>query len=213
MNVRHFRKVTVILAVLLLAVIFGMAVQSQEAYAAKKISRVAYDQVMKYKNTAYCAGCAGIFKVKLRNGKPKKITRIMEEEECYDEDYSFVIAMRKKGKYIYYIERTNGASTRLLRVGIKSHKKKLLEYFCTAYAIKGKKLYYTIEDDFKTAHRVMKLNGKGKKKTGIKVKMNSIKSNTKGYSVKNKRKGKYVVSYLKTPKGTFKLGKVRYYNF
>jgi hypothetical protein len=52
----------------------------------------------------------------------------------------------------------------------------------------------------------MKLNGKDKKKTSTKPVMKYSKSNAKGYSVVMKEKGRKVITYLKTPKGKFKLG-------
>lgn len=212
MKVRQLRVVKAVASITILAMILlaaAMTAENQETYAAsKKITRRAYDRVMKYKNTAYCAGCAGIYKVKLKNGKPVKITHIMKEQACYGV-YAFPGAMRKKGKYIYYIEKTNGASSYLKRVGIRSHKDKILAHFATEYAISGKKIYYTEDDDYSVSHKVMKLSGKGKKKTSVKVKMNTMNSNVSGYSVKYKKKGKYVVDYLKTPKGTYKLGKVK----
>jgi len=212
MNVRRLREVIVILAVLLLAVIFGMAVQSQESYAAKKIKGTTYEQVMKYKNTAYVIGCSGLYKVKLKNGKAKKITRLVKMTETFGPD-SLLYGMRKKGSYIYYVSGTNGTSSRLIRVGIRSHKIKTLAKNTYKYAFKGKKIYYTVEDDISTHNRVMSINGKNKKKTKVKVVRIDKETNAKGYKVINKGKGKYVISYLKTPKGKFRLGKVKNYSW
>ena len=59
------------------------------------------------------------------------------------------------------------------------------------------------------SYKVMKLNGKSKKKTKIKPAEKNKKTNARGYSMKYKKKGKYVKTYLKTPKGTYYLGKIK----
>ena len=158
---KYLKKGSMLLVIILLVMAFGALVQYQEAYAkSKTIERVAYNEVMKYKNTVYCASPAGIYKVKLRNGKMKKKTCLTKE--AY-EPY----AMRKKGKCIYYIDGSNGTQCTFARVGIKTHKVKYLADGASdfAYAIKGKKIYYSADDyDGVTyKHRVMKLNGKNKK--------------------------------------------------
>ena len=212
MKARKLVKAQVLLAAVLLTMAVGMALQSQDVYA-KTIKRVAYNGVMKYKGTAYCASCAGIYKVKIRNGKVVSKTCLMKEKVCYG-PYSLAGSMRKKGGYVYYVEGTNGTVSYLKRVGIRSHKSQLLSNYTFAYAIKGKKLYYSVEKDWtSTAHKVMTLSGKHKKKTSMKVKMTNKSSNVKGYKIVEKEKGKYVISYLKTPKGKYKLGKVFNYSY
>ena len=212
MKARKLVKAQVLLAAVLLTLAVGMALQGQNVYA-KTIKRVAYNGVMKYKSTAYCASCAGIYKVKIRNGRLVSKTCLMKEEVCYG-PYSLAGSMRKKGGYVYYVEGTNGTTSYLKRAGIRSHKAQLLSNYTFAYAIKGKKLYYSVEKDWDSiSHKVMTLSGKHKKKTSIKVKMTNKSSNAKGYKIVEKEKGKYVISYLKTPKGKYKLGKVFNYSY
>lgn len=81
-----------------------------------------------------------------------------------------------------------------------------------SYVIKGKKIYYKGHDSKKK--RVMKLNGKSKKKTSVTPVMNNQPSNAAGYSItyteqyygQDESEVCIVTTYLNTPKGKYKLG-------
>ena len=129
----------------------------------------------------------------------------------------------KKGDYLYYMMGGNGLGGRLLyRKNLKTGKiKKLSKDWIEAYTLKGKKIYYTyFTGGFgnKTAARVMKLNGKGKKKTSVRQKRVVRFTNNKNYKIYSSPiyddYGNYVKvnTYLKTPKGKIYLGYDPYFN-
>ena len=119
--------------------------------------------------------------------------------------------MKKKGNYLYYVHGSEGTYWELQRTNVKTGKTKTLGKMCTDYAIRNGKIYgefwKVTDDDEKPYYRVMKMNGKNKKKTSKKPAMKTKKTNAKGYSVKYKERGSYVKTYLKTPKKTYYLGK------
>jgi len=122
----------------------------------------------------------------------------------------------KKGDYLYYMLGGNSYGGRLYRKNLKTEKiKRLSKEWIEAYTIKGKKIYYTYYTggfSGKTAARVMKLNGKGKKKTSARLKRVVRFTNNKNYKIYSSPiyddYGNYVKenTYLKTPKGKIYLG-------
>ena len=198
-----------------------MPVMSGEftAHAASgTVKMTTYDEVIKIKNTVYCAGAKGIYKVKLKNGKVKSKKLIVKAANPLFGPYTYIGEMKKKGNYIYYMHASEGTLWTLLRVNIKTGKEKTLisfneqKYF--GYVIKNKKIYYDDQDgsdeyNIKANVYSMKLNGTGKKKASVKPLMKQKKTNKKGYSIVIKQKGRYAKDYLKTPKGKFYLGKVK----
>lgn len=189
----------------------------QASAASKTVSSTTYDQVVKSGNTAYCAGAYAIYKVKLsKSGKVKKVTRIVNGGTVWDSGTRMIRHMMKKGKYLYYVDygACDGSATNLKRVNTETKKTKKLVFTDNVfygYAIKDKKLFAKYDSDGKAIKRSMKLNGKSKKKTSKKIVMKTHKSNKKGYSMKYKDVNGYVEAYLKTPKGTFYLGKTKHY--
>ena len=199
----------------LLALMVVVSFMPQPASAASKsVSSTTYDQVVKDGNTAYCAGAYAIYKVKLsKSGKVKKVTRIVKGGTVWDRDARMIGHMKKKGKYLYYLDygELDGSVTYLKRVNTETKKKKKLVFTdCdfNAYAIKDKKLYCKYYDE-KTVKKVMKLDGSSKKKTSKKIVMHTKKSSTKGYSMKYETRNGYIEAYLKTPKGKYYLGKTK----
>lgn len=197
------KKFLACIMVLAIAVAFMPA----NTFAASKTAKMkAYDQVIKSGNTVYCAGAEGLYKVKVKNGKVVS-KKVISQAETFG-TYSYYSGMKKKGGYIYLQVSTEGTPFYLDRIKTSSGACKKLaganDQGEISYAIKGKKIYYKAYDS-KTG-RVMKLNGKDKKKTSTKPVMKHSKSNAKGYSVVMKEKGRKVITYLKTPKGKFKLG-------
>lgn len=202
------RIVSIFLTMMMVVTMLPMQVS-----AAGTVKMTTYDQVYKTKNTVYCIGAAGIYKVTVKNGKVKKVKKIYKETECYG-DYRCADSMKKKGGYLYFIIMSDSsAGGGINRVNIKTTKEKCLSGFVNCldgYAIKDKKIYYRYEDDNgKMKTMSMSLNGKNKKKSSMKVSMDPKKTNTKGYSTVIKIKDGYVKDYLKTPKGKFYLGKIK----
>ncbi len=197
------------LALLLTALVVAVAFMPASAFAASKAKMTVYTEVYKTGNTVYCAGEGdSIYKVRVKDDKVTSKKKVMETTFCMG-PYSYVWSMKKKGGYIYYELGGEGTYNQLKRVQISSGKKKTLTSCVNDYAIKGKKIYYSNydEDSDKLKYRVMKLNGKNKKKSSVHAQSKYKRSNAAGYSVKYKKKGGYAKTYLKTPQGTYYLGK------
>ena len=200
------KKITACILVLAVAVAF----MPVSAFAASSAKMTAYDQVVKSGNNVYCAGAEGLYKVKVKKGKVVS-KKILVRAESFGA-YSYFSGMKKKGKYIYMQTSTEGTPIYLDRVKIKTGKIKTLasanDLGGVDYAIKNGKIYYKFERGKK---KVMKLNGKNNKKTSVKPVTKYKKTNAKGYSVIMKEKGTKVTTYLKTPKGKYKLGSHKAY--
>ncbi|MBQ9059620.1 MAG: hypothetical protein IJ128_00575 [Firmicutes bacterium] len=198
------------LAACFMIMAIAIAFMPTSAFAASKVKMTASDQVVINGSYAYCAGASGIYKVKLKKGKATSIKRLVRNDEVGGA-YSYFDAMKKKGKYLYYREGGEGTMGSINRVNVSSGKQKCLAMtgYHEDYAIKGKKIYYYKydEESGNPPKREMKLNGKSKKKSSKAAVLKTRVSNEKGYSVKIKKKGYYVKDYLKTPKGTYYLGK------
>lgn len=210
------RIIAVLMAVMLLAVFAPATVFA----TSDSVYMTGYDQVIKKKNTVYCAGTGGIYRVILKNGKVKSKKRIVKNEYAFAPK-SYQCAMRLKGNYLYFLSGGEGTGGSLCRVRSSGGKVKRLatniplsdQYF--KYAIKGTKIYYytyKLDEDYNIAgiaRRMMSLNGKNKSKTSKKAVLKHKKRNVKGYSVRIKTSGSYYKDYLKTPKGSFYLGKAK----
>jgi len=198
------------LMMVVLALAVAVVCVPASALASPKVKMTAYDGVLKSGNTVYCASPGwGIYKARVKNGKVVKKKWLVKETVGWGEG-TFIGPMKKKSGYLYFISFSDGTYTELNRVKLSTGKCKTIAYNVTAYAIKGKKIYAEITDPEygKKSYCVMKLNGKAKKKTSVKPAM-KVKHRVKGYSVKYKEKGKYIKTYLKTPKGKYYIGKVR----
>lgn len=197
------RKVLACLLSLAIAVTF----MPVPAFAATK-SMTAYDEVIKDGNTVYCCTYGGIYKVKLKkNGHIKSKKRLVAGGI---RESSYPTHMKKKGGYIYFIAWSEGVWSQICRVKISSGKEKALASGLIAdYAISGSKIYYALENEETGAvkKRVMKLNGKSKKKTKTKVRMKHKASNAKGYRIVQEDRGSYCYYWLKTPKGREYIGR------
>lgn len=200
---------TVILAIILIMT------STFSTFAESNVKMTVYNQIVKSGNTLYCAGegCS-LYKVKVKNGKVvnKKKIYTVAGGLCMGE-YSYIDSLKKKGKYLYYIQWSDGVSSGLCRIKLKGKKPKLVAKNCIDYAMKGNKLYaeiykITYYDEF-SIYRVMKLNGKNKKETAVKPAVKHKRANTEKYSLIYKESGKYVKTYLKTNKGKYYLGKTK----
>lgn len=125
-----------------------------------------------------------------------------------------------KGNYLYYIEHGHSVGdSRISRININNGKyKKLAENVdIKGFVIKGSKIYYTKEvlnlKNWKTkkTHMVMKLNGKGKKKTKYNIVVSHKVSNTDGYGVYfefvSRKTSNLKDYYLQTPIGDIYLSR------
>lgn len=194
----------------LIALVVAVAFMPATVFAASgSVKAVTYAHVYKSGKTAYCAGETGIYKVTLKKGKLKKKKRIVKSGE-----FSHIFSFKKKGKYIYYEDWTEGTLAYIRRAKTSGGKVKTLASVeeLEDYVVKGNKIYYSCYDydkGDKLVYKVMKLNGKKKKSTSVRPVQVSRESNAAGYTVITKYSGRYVKDYLKTPKGTFYLGEYK----
>ncbi|MBQ9014506.1 MAG: DUF5050 domain-containing protein [Firmicutes bacterium] len=187
---------------ILTAVIVAAAFMPATAFAKTKTSTV-YSQVVKKGKYVYCASYAGLYRVNVKTNKVKKLS---------SDDAG---RMKLSGKYIYYISYTSGTLTNLCRVKKTGGGHRQLAVNVDKYKIEKKKIYCNDHHYYegKETWRVMKLNGKNKKKSKVKVRMNVKMTNAGKYSVVNKFMDDYdadynVLCYLKKPNGkTVYLGK------
>ena len=202
------KKIIACFVILAVAVAF-MPVMSFAA--SKTVKMTVYNQVYKTGNTVYCGGAKGLYKVTLKKGKVKKAKVLCKYASLFGA-YSYIGGIKKKGKYIYFTGGSEGTYWTIMRVKTSGKGLKQLAGISTSeYVIKGKKIYYVDydwDDDEKELYYSMKLNGKSKHRTSTKVKMKTKRSNAAKYSVIMKEYKGYAYDYLKTPKGTFFLGKV-----
>ena len=179
---RHRRLLA---TVLMTALVFtSFTVVSFGGSGTKKMT--VYDEVVVSGNYAYCSAAPGIYRVNL---KTNKVKRIVDNSEYYTITGP-LFGMKVHKGYLYYMG-TGGIGSPLHRVKKSGGKTK---YLCVVddYAIKKGKIYYQAfdVDKDKSVKKVMKLNGKNKKKSSYKVKNKYKKSNKKGYKVKYVKTGK-----------------------
>ena len=197
------RKAIICLLVLFTAVAFMPA----KTYAASKTVKSTAYSVYKSGKYIYCTGKSGIYKVKVKKGKVvsrKQLVRL----DGYGSIYSFI----KKGKYLYFQLYSTGTPSDLCRVRITGGKMQKLVHFSEdgAFAVKGKKIYYTgYNGNYKYVRKVMNLNGSGKKNTKVTPERSTVESNVLNYESVTKTSGKYYKDYLKTPAKSNYLGKVK----
>jgi Tol biopolymer transport system component len=209
MREKHFKRITTVLLAVMIALVFSAVSTLEVSAASRTIKMKTYDDVIKSGNTVYCNTSDGIYKVNAKSGKAVRLVKRNPEKSIWE--------MKKKGKYIYY-KMTDEDTVYLYRIKITGGKAKKLyngdsEKWIMSYVISGKKIYYT-ENRYESGNdkcynKVMKLNGKSKKKTGVIAKEICKMTNKKGWSIKEKYKGKYIYSYLKTPNKTILICKTK----
>ncbi len=201
MNRSH--KSMFLITIMVIAIAFSFTVPVESVSAASKTKKMAVYSCIKSGDTVYCSNDHRIFKVDLGTEKVTVLTG----------GKGYPNRLKLKGKYLYYRDSyqgfdKNGYSGYVYRIHVKTKAKKKLAG-ATAYAIKGKKLYATAErlmgNKLKTQKRVMKLNGKSKKKTKYKAKNSFKKTNRKGYYVTDdidwENYDQPANYYLRTPDG------------
>ncbi len=206
------KRIMSFLLVLMIAVAF---LPAEASAASGKVKMTGCDQVLKSGNIVYCAGSEGIYQVGVDNAGRVTNVRMLHRSETMG-NYSYFYGMKLKGKYLYAQYMTEGTPFGLCRVHVATGKYKTLasvnDKGSVEYAIKGKKIYFKAKSSKKG--KVMKLNGKSKKKTSTKPKMIHVNSNDPGYSliiaeqeIPHPDYDEYLeTTYLRTPAGTFKLG-------
>ena len=206
------KRIMSFLLVLMIAVAF---LPAEASAASGKVKMTGCDQVLKSGNIVYCAGSEGIYQVGVDNAGRVTNVRMLHRSETMG-NYSYFYGMKLKGKYLYAQYMTEGTPFGLCRVHVATGKYKTLasvnDKGSVEYAIKGKKIYFKAKSSKKG--KVMKLNGKSKKKTSTKPKMIHVNSNDPGYSliiaeqeISHPDYDEYLeTTYLRTPAGTFKLG-------
>lgn len=180
---------------------------------------VVYEDVIVSGDNAYCGYPGGIKKVNLKTQSVKTLAKGSAEDSA---DLS---AMKLKKGYIYYIDYLVEDFADLYRVKTIGGGKKCLAACVGSYMIRGSKIYYEDQHDLynndRVYKKVMKLNGKTKKKTTVKAKMKWKKSNKSGYKIvtdnvyeNQETYDAYADYYLKTPDGSkVFLGRAAYWEF
>lgn len=203
MSRRTIRIILLSMCVVVTAAFMPGINDTGNVYAASKTKKMtAYRNTLKAGNIVYCTNGITIYKVNLSNSSVKKLTT---------SKIGYTTYLKKKGNYLYYLEMTQyGAGCRISRINLKTGKRTTLaKNTGPEYAISGKKIYYryakVTDNDFKYYKRVMKLNGKTKKKTKYKASINSKLTNANGYKViadldpDDWSRVEYTNYYLKTP--------------
>ncbi len=129
-----------IVSILLVFVFAVSAIPLSFAEATDTVGRTTYTQVIKSGKTVFCNGHAGLYKITLKNGKPKKIKKLTKFDGV-----SGAMDMVKKGKYIYYMVVGTSAGGFIYRINVNTGKKKRLTDYLTEgeYTIANNTLYYS----------------------------------------------------------------------
>ena len=190
-------KLALITLCLIISVVFmPLLTNTGHAYAASGTKKMTVYSKMVKKGNIVCVNLGNVLAaVNVKTNKAKILYN--------DSPYSVFNPsnMKIKGNYLYFQE-YGDHETYLIRINIKTGKKKTLHSNVRAYAISGKKIYYKAykihwegNGDITYHKRVMKLNGKSKKKTSVKVKNIKKKSNAKGYKIVKANKKIKVIDY------------------
>lgn len=192
----------------LVAIVLMMGSVPAGVFAATTTKAKMYE-IQVTKHYAYVVGNKGIYRVKLKSGKPVSKKKIVKCGSKYSIGH-----LKVKGKYVYFKKSSNTKDYlyRVKKSGGKAVKLASMGTF-SQVAIKDKKIYYSYPgeetDDngmvLKTYKKVMKLNGKGKKDTETEAEEIDKYHSKKGYKYTFKVTKKNVMVYLKTPKGKIKL--------
>lgn len=205
---RMKRCVTAVVAVLLITAMLAPA----EAFAAPRVLKTTmYESVVKSGNVVYVAGGEGLYKVWLNRNGSKKTSKLLRR--YYDPHVPAISYgnMKKHGDYIYVNELSGGTLSNLVRINVKTGKRKWLATShdgAIDFAIYNNKLYYSYvgSNDWTEKNAVMNLDGTNAKRTTTRVSARHWVSTTRGYYARVTDRGRTVTTYLKTPRGLYKLG-------
>lgn len=157
------------------------------SFGASGTKKMTTYNVIKKKNTVYCAAHRGVFKVNLKTGSVKQLyNRDAISAAANGGTYS----MKLYKGYVYFLEGGPMLNT-LRRVKTKGGKAKKLADIPNSYAIKKNKIYYSgfNTKKGKLYDGVMKLSGKSKKKSKYKAKTTNKETNSPGYYINNVYEG------------------------
>lgn len=147
--------------------------------AASKTKKMTLYDVVKSGKYAYAGTDNAIYKVNIKTGKVRKL-------KTFGKDTYFG-GMRYYKGYLYYLVDDDSLNACLYRVNVKSGKIKRLAQYSEAsisFAIRKSKIYYMAEDEIGHKYkRVMKLNGKSKKKSSYKVSNSWKNTNSSKYKL------------------------------
>ena len=199
-----------ILISLLALVIMMVSVPAGAFAASKNTVKSNMYEIFKQKSIVYVQCNSGLYRVKLKSGKPVSKRKIVKCGKKYAFEHFLV-----KGKYVYF-KKTAGEKVTLYRVkktGGMAKKLVTMPEFGEV-AFKDKKIYYTYDGEtdkngkvIKIYKNVMNLNGTGKKNSKYEAVENDKYHNVKGYKYVFKATKSYLITYLKTPKGKIVLEK------
>ena len=121
----RFGKMLIMCMALITAISFS-AIPAESYAASKTVKMTGYNKVLKMKNTVYVAGAGdSIYKVTVKKGVVKSKKKITKGGWVMG-PYSYTSGMKKKGKYLYIKEGTEGTLFYLSRVNLSNGKTKVL---------------------------------------------------------------------------------------
>lgn len=193
-----------LLSLMIMTVLIGFIPTG--VYAATTDVKSKTYEIQKVKNYVYTTGNKGVYRIKLKNGKPVSKKLIAKCGSKYSIDHLLV-----KGKYVYFKKVANKSNKvylyRVKKSGGTAKKLASMGAFAEV-AYKGNKIYYTYpgetDDNGMVLYnykKVMNLDGTGKQDTEIMASEYGKYYSKKGYKYTYKVTKKHVKIYLKTPKG------------
>ena len=185
-----------------------------QTYAAPRVLKTTlYDGVIKSGNVVYVAGGEGLYKVWLNKNGSKNRSKLIYRHIHRFASVSPLSSMKKQGDYIYAVDWYGGSVSDLIRINVKTGKRKWLcrsydGFYEGGYALYNNSIYYGYvgANDYNTVYALMNLDGTRARKTTVRPEARYWVSTTKGYYARITNKGKTITTYLKTPRGLYKLG-------
>lgn len=198
------------LLVLLVAAFLLIACVPASVFAAENTVTSKMYEIYVTGNYAFVSCGSGIYRVKLKKGKPVAKKRIYKSGKKLSTANLIV-----KGKYVYFKNFGNKAGQeylyRVKKGGGDAVELASMGEF-SEVAFKDNQIYYSYPgetDDngmvLVTIKKVMNLDGTGLEDTDTEAIEKDKYKNKKGYKFAYKPKGKKIVVYLKTPKGKIAL--------
>lgn len=164
---------------ILLIMVLVITMFTPFSMAASKTKKMTLYDVVKSGKYAYAGTDNAIYKVNIKTGKVRKM-------KSFGEDTYFG-GMRLYKGYLYYLVDDDSLNSNLFRMNVKTGKIKRLVSYSEAniqFAIRKSKIYYMVEDEIGHKYkRVMKLNGKSKRKSSYKVSNSWKKTNSSKYKL------------------------------
>ena len=200
-----------LITLLMTFIIMALIVPAQAFAAPKVLKTTSYGNVIKSGYTLYVVGGEGLYKVHLNKNGSLKSKKLLRARQVYG-TFKPYTCMKKYGQYIYANEVNSGTTATLVRININNGKRKYLAYTpengSVPFAIYKNKLYYSYYSwgRNRDMYAVMNLDGSRPRGTTVKPSVRTWASTTKGYYSSIRQSGKTITTYLKTPRGLYKLG-------